>query len=124
MVLSGLQRLYTSFERTSVKNVGVTCGLLSVRDFVGIPNLLIHCSRKIVATVTAVFSVGITFVKFEKRPVIMIIYWLPLLVFGTGRSTWIAMSSSGSVAGKKRGLRCRFFVCPSRANDSQFSTIL
>lgn len=44
------------------------------------------------------FFVGIAFVKFEKRSVITIMYWFPLLVLRRGPIISMVMISSGSVA--------------------------
>lgn len=116
--------LYAKFCANCCENLDVNCGRLSVTSFVGVLNLTMHSSKKIVATLeTAFFVIGLALANFKKRSAITAMYCLPLFVFGRTLRMSMAMNSSGSVAENNRGFCGCFHVCRLRAHDVQSLTV-
>lgn len=109
----------------AARNLHKNCGPLPVWPFVGMPELLTQCSRKLVATVVAAVSViGNFSTKFEKRSFITTINWLPMFVFGRGPGILVVMNSSGSVEGSNHDFFCCFLVFRFRFHDLKSLTAL
>lgn len=102
MVFCRRYRIYAKLCTNNCKKLDMNLGPLSVRSFAGVPKLPIQWSIKIAATVVAVFfAIDIALVSFERgMPSRQCIGCHSLFLKNPKMS--MAISSSGSVTGKKR----------------------
>lgn len=92
----------------AAKTLGLIRGPWSVGTFVCVSKLLTQCSRKSLTTVVAaIFVVGIVLTTF-RTVCLTKMYQFSLFHFGRSARMSMVMSSSGSVAGNRRGLLLLF----------------
>lgn len=101
MVFSSRYRLHAKWSAYSCEKVGRELWLVVRYGFCWCAKVCYPALQKIVGTVvTVVFLIGVTLASLENRPVITMMYWLPIFMFRTGRGMSMAMSSRRSIARK------------------------